>query len=90
MIATAFNEDNIVLHPPEGVSSDEVQALSAFRGINSKGVPVIVSCWKVTDEELQSIIEHRKVWLVIAGNTMPPASVEGISPFIQVEKPDES
>jgi hypothetical protein len=84
MIATAFDEDNCVLGPPPGMTEDQVYSLSVHRGATPDGLPVVVSCWKPTAEELAEIQRTGRVWLVIYGQTMPPVSVEGISPFGRV------
>ena len=85
MIATAFDEDNAVLGPPVGCTDQEVYSLSVFRGPNSAGVPVVISCWKPTKEELAEINRTGRVWLVVQGETMPPVHLDGISPFKPVE-----
>ena len=81
MIATAFDEDNTVLGPPPGMTEDQVYSLSVFRGKDESGTPLVVSCWKPTADELAEIIKTGRVWLVIHGETMPPAYLSGISPF---------
>lgn len=85
MIATAFDEDNCVLGPPPGVSEDDVFSLSVYRGKTDHNQPVVVSCWKPTPEELAEINRTGRVWLMIFGESMPPAMLEGISPFRKKE-----
>jgi hypothetical protein len=84
VIATAFDEDNCVLGPPPGVGEQEVHSLSVFRGVNDFGQPVVVSCWKPTAEELAEINRTGRVWLIVMGQTMPPAILEGQNPFRRV------
>lgn len=81
MIASAFDEDNFVLGPPPGVSDEVVHSLSVFRGVNAEGDPIVVSCWKATKDELAEINRTGRVWLVVMGQTMPPAYLDGINPF---------
>jgi hypothetical protein len=85
MIATAFDEDNDVLHPPNGISPDEVIPLSVFRGRNAHGIPVVISCWKFTEDELKEMLKTKRVWLIVAGETMSPVFVSGITPFEKVQ-----
>jgi hypothetical protein len=52
-----------------------------LRTETEQGVPVVVSCWKVTREELDQIIATGRVWLTVCGETMPPCEVSGTRPF---------
>lgn len=81
MSPSAFDEENILLQPPEGVSSEDCAVISAFRGVNVAGQDVIVSCWKPSREELEEIRKTGRVWLVIWGTGMPPVALLGHKPF---------
>lgn len=80
MSPSAFDGDNLVLDPPEGVSNEEVEVLSVFRGENEQGISVVASCWKVSDSELAEIIRTRKVWMVSQGHTVFPFYLDGFRP----------
>jgi hypothetical protein len=86
MTPSAFTEDNTVLNPPPGMTPEQVNVLSVFRGENHKGVPVVVSNWKLTKEEFEEILVTKTVWLTVMGTTMPPVYLSVASPFIQVEQ----
>ena len=88
MFPTAFKEENGVLNPPAGMSLDECTPLSIWRGEVETGSNVVISCWKPTKEELDEIIKTGRVWLIIWGQTMPPAVVGGISPFERAKSDD--
>jgi hypothetical protein len=47
-----------------------------------KGVPVVISCWKLTQEEVQTLISTGRIWLTVVGKSMPPVSVSVHSPFV--------
>lgn len=82
-IGVSFDESNMALSPPEGVSEDEVYSLSVLKTIilsNNEPQPVVISCWKVSQEELDEIIRTKRIWLLVMGKTMPPVCVEGIKP----------
>lgn len=81
MIAASFDESNLVLNSPPDMNCDECQPLSVFRGFNKSQTPVVISCWKITKEELEEIQRTGRVWLTVIGETMPPALVSGISPW---------
>ena len=81
MFPSGFAEENGVLGAPAGMTPDECEPLSVWRGANDLGAAVVVSCWKVTPEELREIEKTGRVWLVVLGQTMPPVVVLGTSPF---------
>lgn len=81
MFPSSFDESNHVLGRPEGLSDEDCGPLSVFVGNQADGLPVVVSCWKPTEAELEEIIRTKRVWLGIIGHTMPPAWVSGVKPF---------
>lgn len=86
MIATSFDESNGCLGAPQGMTPEEVETLSIWRGTirfegMEVGVPAVVSCWKPTPEELEEIKKTGRVWLVIMGISMPPACLMGTNPL---------
>lgn len=81
MYPSGFDESNAILNPPAGMTADEVAALSIFTGQSADGLPVVITCWKPTLEELLEISETGRVWLTVLGETMPPVALDGFSPF---------
>lgn len=81
MIATAFDEENAVLDAPPGVSPEECEMLSVWRGVMQDGPPVVISCWKPTPEEWEEMRRTGRIWIIIQGYTMPPIAPTGISPW---------
>ena len=81
MVPTAFDEENAVLGKPEGMTADDCECLSVRLTANADGHPVVVSCWKVTQEELDEIRRTGRVWLIVHGQTMPPVSLSGLLPW---------
>jgi hypothetical protein len=71
-----FEGANVIMRAPEGM--DNCEDLIAFRNGQQ-----VVSCWKLTEEEVGEIRETGCVWVSIWGNTMPPISVSG-KPLITV------
>lgn len=76
MLPSNFDESNGSLDPPKGVSPDECHPLYVFRDGRH-----VVSCWRVTQDELDEINRTGRVWLTIWGPTMPPALPSGTYPF---------
>lgn len=81
MNPTSFDESNHVLGAPKGMSADECLPLSVCMTSNGQH-DVVVSCWKVTAEELEEIKKTGRVWLIVCGKTMPPVWLNGTSPFV--------
>lgn len=77
MIACSFDESNAVLDKPEDMTCDQCDALSVARAETSQGQPLVISCWKVTREELDEIERTGRVWLCVLGSTMPPVILTG-------------
>lgn len=81
----AFDESNGVLSKPESLTHEQCEALSVWRGPNVDGENVVISCWKLTKEELDEINRTGRLWLIIWGGTMPPSCIMGTRPFIEVK-----
>lgn len=76
MLPCNFDESNITLGPPEGMTEDEVHSLRAYKGFGQ-----VITCWKPTVEELLEIQQTGRVWLRVMGDTMPPAALSGLNPW---------
>lgn len=70
-----------MLDSPPGMAADDCEPLSIWRGRNADGVPVVISCWKPTDDEWTEMRRTGRVWVVVCGQTMPPIAPMGTSPF---------
>ncbi len=74
MEASSFDEANVALAAPAGMETD-CTSLSVFRGVDQKGYPVVVSAWKLTEEEIKDLLAGKRLWLIINGVTMPPVAL---------------
>jgi hypothetical protein len=81
MEACSFDESNTFLGPPAGMTEDEVYSLSIWRGNDTQHRPTVISCWKLTKEELEEINRTGRVWLGVLGVTMPPVWLTTVKPF---------
>jgi hypothetical protein len=81
MIAASFDEANTVLDTPKGMTPDNCEPLSVWRGPLDNGIPAVISCWKLTQNELEEINRTGRVWLLVMGSTMPPVALSGSRPF---------
>lgn len=75
-----FPESNGVLGKPPGMTADECEALCVAHATMDE-MPVVISCWKLTVEELAEVNRTGRLWLTVLGNTMPPVIVAGCKPF---------
>lgn len=82
MNASGFDEANLVIGPPPGVSESVVSSLNVYRGPCREGCcpEVTISCFKVTGDELVEINSTGRVWLTVVGR-MLPVKLDGCSPF---------
>ncbi len=82
MVPCSFTEANVVLDRPPDMTADQCDPLSVLRTSTEQGMPVVVSCWKLTQEELAEIVRNGgRIWLTVYGQTMPPVSLSGQRPF---------
>jgi hypothetical protein len=63
------------------MTDDQCGPLAIARAVCPDGTPVLLSCWKLTREELDEINRTGRVWLGIIGRSMPPVLVSGCNPF---------
>lgn len=67
----AFSGTNVIMLAPE--DADDVQDVRAFR--NDR---FCVTCWVLSESELQEVLRTGKIWLSVMGNGgMPPCFVGG-------------
>ena len=46
-----------------------------------KGLPQMVTCWKLSKDEIAEVLRTGKVWLRVLGDTHPPVQVQAEAPF---------
>lgn len=85
MFPISFDESNGVIDKPPNVDREVCDALSVWRGDipieSGEVIPGIVSCWKLTKEELDQINKTGRVWVYVYGYVQPMLSLSGIHPF---------
>lgn len=65
-----FEGANFVFRAPKNMTADECADLPTFV---SEGQ--IISCWRLSDEEIATITKTGVIWLSIVGMGMPPVSI---------------
>jgi hypothetical protein len=86
MLPTDFPEANFTFTKPKDMTDEQCMDLRVWRGevpIDDAGsmAPAIISCWRLSKEDLEEINRTGVVWLSITGTGMPPVSVFTDNPF---------
>lgn len=80
MLPTTFEGQNLVFGKPANMTDEQCFSLPAWKGvipIDDKGttVPAIISCWRLSKEDMEEIQKTGVVWLSVIGDSLPPVSV---------------
>jgi hypothetical protein len=81
MVPTAFDGENVILDKPSSMSADDCSTISVLRTETDSGMPVTISCWKLTRDELEEVNRTGRVWLTICGVLVPPVMLATKRPF---------
>lgn len=83
MIPVEFKYQNKVFTKPEDMTDEQCQSLNVWQGKDQSGFPNIISCWKLSEDDMNTIKETGVVWLTIVANGMPPVYVGSENPFVE-------
>ncbi len=81
MIPTTFPEHNFVYTKPKGMTDEQCGDLPVHKGKDTYGNNVIVSCWKLSKEDIEEINQTGTLWILVAGQSMPPIIPSTENPF---------
>lgn len=84
MIPTSFDEANHIIDKPDDMTREQCGPLNVWAGevIHDDFItPVMISCWKMTAEELKEVNRTGRIWVWHYGDYLQPHSATGISPF---------
>lgn len=74
MIPSSFKESNAILDS----DMEGIDPLSVCVAVDENNTPVIISKWKLTEEELKFVLEKKYVYVVVLGHEgQPPMLVHG-------------
>lgn len=88
-----FEGANTIYRAPKSMSPEECGDLEVFKADDQ-----IISCWRVSEDELAEINRTGVIWLAVIGQSTPPVKVSGFhlhtcggeipaaQPFIQPAK----
>ena len=82
--AVRFEGCNVIMKKPEGMTDKECGDLPVYRGeCDSPMGQVMVSCWKLTEDDFDQLITTGCVYLWVYGNMHPPVSITTFPPVTQ-------
>lgn len=88
MRPTDFAEANLTLTAPPGMGEDKCEPLrvcsTSAPYADGTVLPVVVSCWELSDEDLAALAKSRRLWLLVWGSSMPPVRLDVETPFVPV------
>jgi hypothetical protein len=80
MIPSSFEESTGYLDRPSNMTDDECVPLAVAKCLMGDD-PVVVSCWKISKEEIEEFARTGRIWLVVLGETMPPVILTATKPM---------
>lgn len=81
-----FPEANFTFTKPEGWTDEQCSELKVCKTTDGNQMPVIISKWQLSAEDLKEINKTQSVYLMVVGSTQPPVSLHALSPFEKVIK----
>ncbi len=84
MYPASFEESNLTLNKPPQLTHDQCQTIAAFKGKMQDGLPIIVTCWKFDQKELEEIQKTGRIWIIAVGETTQPMCPVAKKPNMQL------
>ncbi len=81
MVPVSFEDENVVLAAPPSIRSEQCEVINACMTVQDDGLPVTVTCWKFSVEDLERITRTGRMWMVVAGHEMMPVYMTTENPF---------
>ncbi len=76
-----FDECNVNMGPPDGMTEEEVETIPVHVGKFENGMPCTTVCLKLSDAELAEVQRTGVVWLQLMTPRMPPIYMSVLKPF---------
>jgi hypothetical protein len=80
MKPTSFKETNHVFGAGNNPNTDQCPVSISIHPDN-KGIPSVISKWKLSDEELEEINRTGSIYHIVLGMNMTPVSLSVFNPF---------
>lgn len=81
MIPVTFPQANTEYEKPVTMPDEHCMPISAFKGTDENGYPVIITKWQLNYEDIEYIKNTGELWLVIVGTNFPPLTITTETPF---------
>ncbi len=78
-----FKEQNTVFNKPSSMTDEECGSLPCFVDRNER-YPQIISCWKLSEEEMIEIQKTGIVWVSVYANGLPPMAIMTEKPLREI------
>lgn len=85
MLPKDFEQANIRFTKPKNMTDEQCGDLMVYKGIDPNGMPVLISKWQPSKEDIEAINNGEGIWLQIVSEVMPPVAVFTESPFIELK-----
>jgi hypothetical protein len=82
MMPVEFPEQNVVFTKPKEMTDEQCGQLPVHIGKDEEGNRVMISCWKFSKEDLETIAKTGTIYLNITAQNMPPVSLFTENPFV--------
>lgn len=76
-----FAQSNRVYTHPKDMTEKDCQDLHVCQTEDSNGLPLLISVWQPTPQEVGEILLGKPVYLGVIGSQHPPVFVTAIDPF---------
>jgi hypothetical protein len=83
-----FKEANFTFVAPPG-QEENVWSMPCFKGNNQLHQPIIVTRWKLSEDEIASIVKNGTIDMIVMGEKMHPLSLHAENVFSVIEEPEE-
>lgn len=78
-----FEEQNFEFKKPKSMTDKECGSLPCFIDKNEKH-PQVISCWKLSEEELKEIQKTGIVWMSVFAFPVPPVWIGAEKPLQEI------
>ena len=77
MQPVSFPEETTII----SCNNPEVEPLPVAISHYPDGTPASISCWKLTQEELEDLLRTKRIYLIVSSTTHPIVSITANNPF---------
>jgi len=86
MQPVSFEESNCTYENNGGISINGIDVASAFQGHTKDDIPIVVTCWKMTEEELEEFQRTGRIWVLTLGHVIPIQQLFATKPLERKNK----